>query len=312
MTKKNTPLSGRLVSALQELERESSELQAWFEELREVAGLTEQADRGRVAAALKAKLAVLEELQNSTLEVAAHYGYKKWGNLLNHVRQSSTKAPVELPSAFEQVPLQWLAVNGTSSYAELERRLRKSVQPFVLRWLELNHEALVENPELLDEVVEVFEGSGGPEEFEQQLQSDLRAEFVDEEKTKADDREQRVSWPELLTKLETHLRPYVAGDSDWELLKSASGRARGSDAVENWGAKFQLGLATPREVAELLEESIFELAGFEPQRPGEPAEWRALQIEGRLPQGDGFLEVLKQGLPTTREMWLQTAGTASV
>lgn len=284
-----------------------AEVNAWFSELQEALGLSEGTDRGRVLKAVRASVSEVATLKEEQNEVANHYGYKKWGNLLNHVRQSSTKAPVELPSAFEQVPLQWLAVNGTSSYAELERRLRKSVQPFVLRWLELNHEALVENPALLDEVVEVFEGSGGPEEFEQQLQSDLRAEFVDEEKTQADDREQRVSWPELLTTLETHLRPHVASDHDWERVRSFEGRPRTDEQVQDWTAKFQVAGVTPREVAELFEEAVFELAGFEPAQGGAPSEWRTLQVEGRLPQGEEFLDVLKQGLPTTREGWLEAS-----
>lgn len=321
MTKKNTPLNAAFDGHLEKLEEQAAkhlkaladlregqgEVEEWFVRLRTALGLGTGANRGSTLAALEAKLSQLQEFEQTTSEVANHYGYKKWGNLLNHVRQSSTKAPVELPSAFEQVPLQWLAVNGTSSYAELERRLRKSVQPFVLRWLELNHEALVENPALLDEVVEVFEGSGGPEEFEQQLQSDLRAEFVDEEKTQADDREQRVSWPELLTTLETHLRPHVASDHDWERVRSFEGRPRTDEQVQDWTAKFQVAGVTPREVAELFEEAVFELAGFEPAQGGAPSEWRTLQVEGRLPQGEEFLDVLKQGLPTTREGWLEAS-----
>jgi hypothetical protein len=36
-------------------------------------------------------------------------------------------------------------------------------------------------------------------------------------------------------------------------------------------------------------------------------EWRALQVAGELPQGDKFSEVLEQGVPRSREGWLQAS-----
>jgi hypothetical protein len=116
----------------------------------------------------------------------------------------------------------------------------------------------------------------------------------------------------MLTVLETHLRPYFATDADWEIVKRQDMKAWRKERFDDLSAKFQVGKATVQDVAELLEAAVYEYVGFSPGENGAASEWRHLQVDGELPQGEQFLEVLKQGLPTTRELWLQTSSTASV
>lgn len=315
MTKKNTPLNaafdGKLekleeqaekhLKALAELREGQGEVEEWFVRLRTALGLGTGANRGSTLAALEAKLSQLEEFEQTTSEVATHYGYKKWGNLLNHVRQSTATAPVELPTAFEELPVLWEGPHVT-----LERKLRKSVQPAIVNFLKKHQNELESDTEFLAELVKLFENSKSPEEFEVDLRDYTRRELAPDA-VEEEVEEPRVSWSELLDTLETHLRPLVASESDWERVRGFEGRSRTDEQVQDWTAKFQVEGVTPREVAELFEEAVFELAGFEPAQGGAPSEWRTLQVEGRLPQGGEFLEVLKQGLPTTREGWLEAS-----
>lgn len=278
-----------------------AEVNAWFSELKEALGLSEGTDRGRVLKAVRASVSEVATLKEEQNEVANHYGYKKWGNLLNHVRQSTAAAPVELPTAFEELPVLWEGPHVT-----LERKLRKSVQPAVVNFLKKHQDELESEPDFLAELVALFEDSKSPEEFEVELRDYTRRELAPEV-AETEVEEPRVSWSELLTTLETHLRPHVASESDWERVRSFEGRPRTDEQLKDWEAKFQVERVTPREVAQLFEEAVFELAGFRPAQGGEPSEWLTLQVEGRLPQGEEFLDVLKQGLPTTREGWLEAS-----
>ena len=301
MAQKNTPLSGTLRKTLHEAAKEYDELQSWFEELRDRAGLSPGADRGAVAKALIAKTKELEGALSEQREVATHYGYKKWGNLLNHVRNTTVRPSAELPVEFEKVPVLWFAGRGKPSYDECERKLRKAVQPLVLRWLSENPDHTQEE---LEELATIFTDSESPQSFVQILGEDFTREAQEETDT------DRLTLAAAVEQLRDSLLPHVSSEEDlkWFVRHDSTVRA---ELIREYEAALVMGGPGAKSVVRaLFEAAAFELAGFSGARGAEPPEWRALQVNGELPMGDQLSEVLERGVPRSREEWLQLAAPA--
>jgi hypothetical protein len=275
-----------------------AEVNAWYEEVQDVLGLSRGTDRGRVLKALRAAVREREELRREQSEVAEHYGYKKWGNLLNHVRNTKVGPSVELPPEFEKVPVGWFAGRGKPSYDECERKLRKAVQPLLLRWL-------TENPDTTESemgnLIKAFLESESSDEIVQIIAEEYGSGQAEDKES-----EGRVSLSEVVRRFREPLSHFVtAEDLEWF---SQYETTFPEYTLSQWEAAFVLGGSEACGVVRVaFEAAAFELAGFTGVTAEGSVEWRALQVAGELPQGDKFSEVLELGVPRSREGWLQVS-----
>ena len=154
-------------------EKELLAVEAWFSDLKEALGVSQNTDRGRVLASVKKLVADNERYDREKRVVAAACGNKRWGDLYSWAQEKLRAVPeVELPDVFSQPPNGWVFRPG-GDYDKAQKRLIKTRLRVKELWAYLDAEVAADprNQEWADSIkaqaVEEFEASKEASEFEQ-------------------------------------------------------------------------------------------------------------------------------------------------
>jgi hypothetical protein len=155
-------------------EKELLAVEAWFSDLKEALGVSPRTSRGQVLVSVRKLVTDAESYEQEKRVVAKAYGYTRWGDFYNSVKDTLVATPeVELPKNFYKVPDLWVLRDGGLTYPAAKNRLTKTVLVVKEVWEHLNA-VLAADPtaaEFVEEqkawFVSEFENSTDPHEFEQ-------------------------------------------------------------------------------------------------------------------------------------------------
>lgn len=154
-------------------EKELLAVETWFSDLKEALGVSPRTSRGQVLVSVRKLVTEAESYEQEKRVVAKAYGYTRWGDFYNSVKDTLVATPeVELPKNFYKVPDLWVLRDGGLTYPAAKNRLTKTLLVVKEVWEHLNA-VLAADPtaaEFVEEqkawFVSEFENSTDPHEFE--------------------------------------------------------------------------------------------------------------------------------------------------
>jgi len=148
-------------------------LEEWFADIRRAAGCGDNADTGAVLRAVEAMSRKLEACEEQQVAVARSRGYRYWGAYYNAVMSEVPEAvPIELPTTYNEVPLDWFRGEGKPSYDKCLKRLPKTHKvirkalAYIAEYEPIEGEEWAE--EMRKELYDRFINSKDPDAFEKE------------------------------------------------------------------------------------------------------------------------------------------------
>lgn len=148
-------------------------LEDWFDDLREKAGCGPNADTGAVLRAVEAMSRKLQAYEEQQTTVARSRGYRYWGDYYNAIMKEVPEAvPIELPTAYNEVPAAWVTGQSRMTLRKAEKRLLETykvirkVLAYILDYEPDEGKEWAE--EMRNELYDRFSKSTDPDAFEKE------------------------------------------------------------------------------------------------------------------------------------------------